>query len=146
MKGTAMNEKDLAKPLLALSTSDLTLLPDVDVQTHRVLRRDRRRVKIAAVFALLLWGTSLASSSWCVHAVIDLYSGIREAGGADVDPMIVGIFRFLMIGAASMVSLSFAVLCTLLMMMWSRRATLRQINVNLAAISRQLNEMQPPPR
>jgi hypothetical protein len=59
--------------------------------------------------------------------------------------LVASIYKFLLVLAASLESLVLAFLCTILLMFFSRRATLRQVNAQLAVISHQLTELRQPP-
>ena len=135
-----MTEKRLAKALLSLGVPEMSSA-EVRGMTERILARDRRWVKVLIVITSLLWLASASTLYWFAFSLIGTYAEMQHAGGPEADPMIKTIYEFLIVLASSVEGLIYALLCTFLLMFFSRRATLRQINANLIEISRQLKEL-----
>jgi hypothetical protein len=135
-----MTDRELAKALLHLGTSETQAPPDA--LTQRVLSRDRRRVRLAAAAALFFWLVSALVLFGFMFALIGMIAEMQQSGRAPADPLISAMYKFLIVLAGSLESLVLAFLCTILLMFVSRRATLRQVNANLVVISRQLKDLQ----
>jgi hypothetical protein len=152
-----MTEKELGEALLNLDT---TATPDVKALTARVLQRDRRRVR------LLVW---MSGASWVVAALFvlailvffgllfplqaKLQQEVKQPTGrltpAQIEQQLEqaaiafkmgSVFITMAVGA-----LTLAALCTVLLVLASRRATLRQVNANLVEISEQLKQLRQAP-
>ena len=135
-----MSDKELARALLNLGSSELSPV-DAHKQTQAILARDRRRVKILAVVTVILWIGSAGVLYWFIFSWTGLYAEFEQAGGLEGDPLVAKMFEFLLYLASAIEGLIFALLCTLLLIFFSRRATLRQINANLVEISQQIKEL-----
>ena len=61
-----------------------------------------------------------------------------KAGAPPADPHLAPVYRFLLALSGSVEALSFALLFSVILLFASRRASLRQINANLVAISEKL--------
>jgi amino acid transporter len=138
-----MTDKELAKALLHLGSSELH--PACDALTQKILTRDRRRVWLVAALTLFFWVVSAVVLFGFMFALLGMISEMQQSGRAPADPLVSAVYKFLLVLAGSLESLVFAFLCTILLMFLSRRATLRQVNANLAVISRQLKEFQQRP-
>ena len=150
-----MNERELGCKLLELDALDLTRPADPRLHTERILARDRRRGRWLTVFAVGLWG--FAGLLACLVLVIlgllfpmkaklqipEQRARIPAAQVAqlerDVDQ---GMNMMLVLTALSVGISTAAALCTLLLIVTSRRATLRQVNANLLEICDQLRRLQ----
>jgi hypothetical protein len=140
-----MTDKELAKALLQLGSSELHSMPDASALTQKILTRDRRRVWLIAVVTLFFWVMSALVLFGFMFTLIGMIGDIQQSGRPPADPLIAAIYKFLLVLAASLESLVLAFLCTILLMFFSRRATLRQVNAQLAVISHQLTELRRPP-
>jgi hypothetical protein len=155
-----VNEKDLGEALLLL---DMSARPAADTRalTDQILARDRRRVR------LLTW---LTVGAWLVASGLILFLLVsfgllfpaqaklndqayqaritptqREQMGHELEIAfkMSSVIITLTVGALSM-----AGLCTLGLVLATRRATLRQVNANLVEITDQLKQLRktlPPP-
>ena len=138
-----MTENDLGKALLRGESP-----VDLQALTLGVLRRDRRRmwfVGIACVAAWMLvvmlpWSTVLPM----LARVVALQAEINHSGAPATDEQREQSLRVLQavkVGTmatfvGSIVSMFVAASCTVLLIVMSRRATLRQVNARLAQPSR----------
>lgn len=132
-----MSDNQLAKALLNLGT-DATLNDNVREQTQRILSRDRRWVKVLVVVTSLLWLASAGTLYLFLSDLVGTYSDFQKTAGPEPDPLIDSIYQFMIGLAGSVEGLMFALLSTVVLMYYSRKATLRQINANLIALSSQL--------
>jgi hypothetical protein len=152
-----MNEKDFGDALLRL---DMTARPAVDAAalTDRVLARDQRRVR---VLTWLTVGTWLVSAGLVVFLLV-LFGFLFPLMAKLKDPAYLArlapadrelaqtklevTFRMTSVGITFTVgALCLAGLCTLGLVLATRRATLRQVNANLAAIAEQLKQLRQSP-
>jgi hypothetical protein len=144
-----MTEKELGKALLNL---DSARAPEPRQLTQRILDRDRRRIRSLVVLATLFWLVTAAGIvSLCPFYVIMVAPRLRayQAGRAQLandwnDWATVGDWAVYWI-LACIITLMLAALCTVLLILLSRWATLRQINASLLAISEQLKQLTQPP-
>jgi hypothetical protein len=148
-----MTEKELGRALLNLDVAPAPAAADPRQLTRQILERDRRRIRLLAGLATLFWILTAAGIiCLCPFYVIMIAPRLRayQAGRAqlanDWDAWaMVGDWAAYWI-LACIISLLLAALCTVLLILLSRRATLRQINASLAEISEQLKRLgQLPP-
>jgi len=155
-----MNEKELGEALLKWDARGP--LPEVD--PHRlvasVLEKDRRRVRWLAAVAILLWtlaglGIPVCSFlyleymfpmiNWVLKQVITRETDKTPQELADTAQMLV--HHTLKVGTVlvtgSVIALLAAAACTIWLVFAARRATLREVNANLAEISEQLRRLRP---
>src|ERR1700726_3297377 len=137
-----MTDKELAKALLQMGSSELHSTPDAGELTKKILARDRRRVWLVAAVTLFFWVMSALALFGFMFTLLGMIGEIQQPGRPPADPLIAAVYKFLLVLAASLESLILAFLCTILLMFFSRRATLRQVNANLAEISHQLKELK----
>ncbi len=143
-----MSENEFGKALLRGEQIDVASL------TERVIRRDRWRMwglGILCVIAwmavvMLPWATILPMLAKVVHHPLDtdLTSNpatTQQSQNADVLEAVK--FGTMAAFFSSIIAMFVAAVCTVLLIVLSRRATLRQINARLAEISRQLKAMEP---
>ena len=148
-----MNEREIGRKLLELDAAELAQPPDPRWHTSRILERDRSRGRWLTVIAVGLWG----SSTLLIMAVLvilgllfPMKAKIQQERGEwepakvaqmehDVE---VGIDMMVVLTAFASIVSAGAVLCTLLLVVNSRRATLRQVNANLLEICDQLRNLQ----
>jgi hypothetical protein len=134
-----MSKKMLAKALLDLGVGE-TSQDEARKQTQRILSRDRRWVRALIVVTSLLWLASAGTLYWFLSDLVGTYAEMQKASGPEADPLIGSIYKFLIALAGTVEGLMFALLSTFVLMHFSRRATLRQINANLIVLSQQLEE------
>jgi 4-amino-4-deoxy-L-arabinose transferase-like glycosyltransferase len=144
-----MNERDIGKKLLAGEGPI-----DPQILTDRVLRRDRRWMcflgatcVVAWMLVVMLpWATILPMLAQVVEHQTEVG---RNATNTTVEQSESSL-RMLQIVKqgtiatfiGSVVSMFFAALCTVSLVILSRRATLRQVNDRLAGISTQLKTLK----
>src|SRR6516165_2994041 len=148
-----MTDKELGKALLNLDLDPASAVSDPQQLTRKVLQSDQRRVRLLAGLATLFWVLTAAGIvCLCPFYIIVVAPRLRayQAGRAQLandwnDWALVGDWAAYWI-LACITSLLLAALCTVLLILLSRRATLRQINASLAEISEQLKRLgQLPP-
>lgn len=150
-----MTQRELGKALLRLSVTELSGLPDVREQTWTILERDRRRVRRLAVMTIGAWLVSTVLIFTVIVAFGLLFPSVAklrmdfEQGkvtqaqherlrNAHDERLMMGTLLI----AFSVATLTFAAICTVLLNLSTRRATLRQINASLVEISDQLKELR----
>jgi hypothetical protein len=137
-----MNEKELADKLLNLGASELSTLPGPRELSQRVIARDRRRVTGLAAVALVFWLASIVVLYVFMGELLGFYVQFQQAGGPAADPNAAHFYRILLGLFASIESLCFAFLVTMVLLFVSKRASLRQINANLIEISDKLERFE----
>ena len=149
-----MTEKELGKALLNLDAAAAPAALDPRQLTRNVLERDRRRIRLLAGLVVFFWTLAIAGLVWliCLYLLyVDPRLRAYGAGRAHLendwnDWALVGDWAAKSI-LACLIALLLAAVCTVLLILLSRRATLRQINASLLEISAQLKLLQPiPPR
>jgi ABC-type Fe3+ transport system permease subunit len=148
-----MNEKDLGKELLRGEGPI-----DLEALTQSVLRRDRRRMwllGLACVFAWMLvvmlpWATILPMLAKIVEQPTEM-GRITTTAAAQQDERSIELLQIVKQGTVatfllSIASMFLAAICTVSLIILSRRATLRQVNARLAEISAQLKMLTREPR
>jgi len=138
-----MTEKELGKDLLNLDSTSAG--PDPRLLTQKILDRDRRRVRLWACLATVFWILTTAGIvCLCPFYVMIVAPRLRayQAGRAHLendwnDWALAGDWAAYWI-LACIITLLLAAMCTVLLILLSRRATLRQINASLVEISEQL--------
>jgi len=148
-----MTEKELGKALLNLDRASAPAPSDPRLLTQKILDRDRRRVRLLASLAMLFWVlTTVGVVCLCPFYLIMVAPRLRayQAGRArlendwDAWARVGDWAAYWTLGC--ILSLLLAALCTVLLILLSRRATLRQINASLMDISEQLKHLgQLPP-
>jgi hypothetical protein len=150
-----MTQKDLGKVFLRLGVTELSGLPDVREQTWTILERDRRRVRRLTGITIGAWllstvliFTVLVAFGFLFPRVAKLRIDV-EQGKVTHDQREhlrnehdLGLMKGTLLIAFSVAVLTFAALCTVLLNLTTRRATLRQINASLLVISEQLKELR----
>lgn len=146
-----MNEKDLSRALLHHEP-----LPDIAALTQQVIRRDRRRVLLAAVgcvaawmlVVMLPWATVLPLVARITQSVTAPDAGLPTSGPATLDHHrelmdLASSIQWATMATffASIASMLLAAVCTVAFIFLSRRATLRQVNAQLSSISASLKAM-----
>ncbi|MDB5357874.1 MAG: hypothetical protein JWN24_4327 [Phycisphaerales bacterium] len=123
---------------------------DLQALTERVLRRDRRRVWFLGVICvvawmlvvMLPWATILPMLAKVVEhqAEIDRNAAPTTAVQKERSILVLQVVKktTILTFIGSVASMFMAALCTVSLIVLSRRATLRQVNARLAEISSQL--------
>jgi hypothetical protein len=152
-----MNEKELAQALLKLDMSPAQAAPDPRELTQKILARDRRRVHRLTGLAALFWVLAVAGFGLLIWQYFKSLAPRLETYVEGRREFQQDAAVWLLIGNASagiilacIIALLLAGVCTVLLILASRRATLRQINANLVEICeqlkllRQVSPSQPP--
>jgi hypothetical protein len=136
-----MSESEFAKSLLCGEDPI-----DVPALTSRVLRRDRRRIWVLGTLCILAW-MAVVMIPWALilpmMAKVVLYQKNLDRGGPPNREQLMDMLRVLKAGTiatflSSIGCMFVAAVCTVLLIVLSRRATLRQVNARLAEISAEL--------
>lgn len=149
-----MGEKELSRALLQLD-GGLPVLPDVKDLTRRVLAADRRRVRWLSALAIFFWlaalglvGVVFVQMGLLMPKQAKLHKDLKEGKIAPPEServqltnQVMGQMIVLHVAAAVAV-LGLAALSTFLLVLASRRATLRQVSASLLEISDQLRELK----
>ncbi len=146
-----MSENDLGQSLLKLDATGLSDVPDARQQTWAILDRDRRRVRFLTWLTLSVWllaagliASVLLNFAYLFPHIAKLRTEIDRGAftASQRDYLMEGtLFAFqklTLVIAFSVAVLGLAALCSVLLSLASRRATLRQINASLIEISAQL--------
>jgi hypothetical protein len=143
-----MSENELGKALLRGEDPI-----DLQALTQAVLRRDRRRMWFLGIACFLAWmsvvmvpwATILPMIAKITEHQADLDRG-TDLTAAEQQEQSMLVLHAVMVGTkatfvSSIFSMGLAALCTVSLIILSRRATLRQVNVRLAEISGQLKTL-----
>jgi hypothetical protein len=137
-----MSEKELAKALLRLGDSELPDPPSTMDLIRRILSRDRRLVKLLTALTIFFWLGGVVVLYVFMAELSVLLAQVQRAGGPAPDPSVGSVYKFLLVLASSIESLSLAFLCTMILLFVTRRASLRQINANLLDITQKLEHLE----
>jgi hypothetical protein len=143
-----MTENELGKLLPGVGASAAS--PDPQQVAREVVRRDQRWIRALAAAVTLLWVLAAAGAVWllCFYQIqiaprLRAYAAGRAQLQNDWDKWaLVGDWAAWSV-LAFMLALLLAAVCTVGLILLSRRATLRQINASLAEISQQLRQLRP---
>ena len=149
-----MDEHDLGEALLRAGAAEDRDLPDARDVSSLVLARDRRRLRTLGGLILALWLAGAAGIGFVLYNLaiyVPEYMRLMmkiEEGGVSMEQRQriqennLGGFQIgLSITACSVAILALAALGTFLLVLASRRATLRQVNASLTLISDQLRQL-----
>ena len=140
-----MTEKELGESLL---TWDAYGKPtDPRMVTLAVLARDRRRVRWATALAVLFWLLAIGAVIGMViffHVQLEprLKLYVRTVEGRDIAAWVMVAQWAADAVLATALIVLLAALSTVALVFTSRRATLRQVNANLAAIADELRQLR----
>jgi hypothetical protein len=151
-----MTDKEIGKGLLNVATDAPGSGPDPRPLAAKVLERERWRIRLLAALTVLLWLAAAAGVFWVLYAAtFHLYPKQQKLmhdtvlGKVPAERVVeIQALHFQAVNictqvvAASFVALTLAALCTVLIVLASRTATLRQINASLAEISELLKQRQ----
>ena len=149
-----MDEHELGEALLRAGAAEDRDLPDARDLSSSVLARDRRRLRTLGGLILALWLAGAAGIGFVLYNLaiyVPKYMRLLmkiEEGGVSMEQRQriqennLGGFQIgLSITACSVAILALAALGTFLLVLASRRATLRQVNASLTLISDQLRQL-----
>lgn len=150
-----MNDRELGRALLELDAATIGGKNDLAAKTTAVLQRDRFRVRLLTwatvavwVIALLLILGDLINFALLFprHALFLQQLDAGQITPAERDQMQRELFIEFQMGtlviAFSVFVTTLAAFLTVLLILATRRATLRQVNANLAEICEQLRQMR----
>ncbi len=153
-----MIEKDLGKALLNLSAMELAGMSDLQVQTARVLERDRFRVRMLSGMTIAVWlfaGFLILAALVAYGFTFPKQAQLRDliAAGAVTpaqrDELQIQILMAFMKGTLfvgfSVAMMTLAALSTVVLILASRRATLRQVNAGLLQVAEHLKQLRQGP-
>jgi hypothetical protein len=140
-----MTEKELGRALLDLDAGTGPTAPDPRQMTRRILDRDRRRIRLLSGLAVLSWTLTAAGVVCCVPFYTMIVAPRLRAYGTGPAQLSNDWDAWARVGEwatywvlACISALMLAAVSTVLLVLATRRATLRQINASLLAISEQL--------
>src|SRR6516165_5394118 len=149
-----MSERDLGQSLLQAAMTERSGPLDNGDPTAQVLQRDRRRLRLLGGATLLLWllgacGIAFVLYELYVHVPQYLAFRYEKTGTTSMErrqsiteSSLAGVQIGIVVIACSAAVLALAALGTFLLVLDTRRATLRQINASLALISQRLERLQ----
>jgi hypothetical protein len=153
-----MGERELGRALLQLDSEQLAGNPNARQQTWKILERDRRRVWWLTALTIALWAAAILMVLAMLVAfglVFPLQAKLRDPAELarlpaemqqDAQFKAQIAFQMVVVGVTCSVGiLAMAALATILLVLATRRATLRQINASLLEISQQLKELRQTP-
>ena len=149
-----MDEHELGEVLLRAGAAEDRDFPDAPDLASAVLARDRRWLRALGGLILALWLAGAAGISFVLYKlavhVPEYFALFTENRVGELsmerrqrlqEVFLWGFQLGLSITACSVAILALAALGTFLLVLASRRATLRQVNASLALISEQLREV-----
>lgn len=150
-----MTEKELRDALLGQHSTRLDAVDDARRLTRKVLERDGRRVRLLAALTLVLWAIAAAGILLVLYAFLAIHPERRNAA-RDAEPGRVApaererneqiywavIEKTTAVVAISVAVLALAALGTVLLVLASRQATVRQVNAALLEISEELRRLK----
>jgi hypothetical protein len=149
-----MDEHELGEALLRAGAAEDRDRPDPRDLASAVLARDRRRLRALGGLILALWLAGAAGIGFFLYNLaiyVPKYMRLQmkiEEGGVSMEQRQriqennLGGFQIgLSLTVGSVAVLALAALGTFLLVLASRRATLRQVNASLALISDQLRQL-----
>jgi hypothetical protein len=137
-----MSEKELAKALLRLGTAELPDPPSTKDLIRRILARDRKLVTLLTALTVFFWLGGVVALYGFMVQIVRLLAKVQQAGRPALDPLVGPVYEFLLVLAISVECLSWAFLCTMILLFVTRRASLRQINANLLDITQKLERLE----
>ena len=147
-----MTDDEIGKGLVNLNPDARRSEVDERQLARKILQRDRRRVWLLAGVAVLLWLVAAACVFFVVYvAIFHLYPKQHKlmrdhAIGNLPAQQVIEIqslhFRVVeictLVIAAALVAATLAAVCTVLLVLVSRQATMRQINMSLVQLFKEL--------
>jgi hypothetical protein len=147
-----MTEKELGRALLNLDMAPAPATPDPRQLTRKILERDRRGIRLLAALTTALWILAAAGVVWLVSFYLlqvtprlRAYAAGRAQLQNDWNDWALAVDVAAQSMLACIITLLLAAVCTVFLILFSRRATLRQINASLVEISEQLKHLRQPP-
>ena len=154
-----MNENELRKALLQLDADSAASASNSAELSKTILNRDKRRVQFLTVLTIGAWVFAgvmiLFILSIFIFTVIPRAQTLTRdmSAGTLTSEQTIGILHthtLMFLKSSILIALSLSImtvaaLLTVLLIFVSRRATLRQVTVNLARLAEQLKRLHPQP-
>ncbi len=140
-----MSEKELAKALLKAGGLEAPDPPSTKDLIRRILARDRKLVTLLTTLTIFFWLGAVVVLYVFMYELVGLLARFRQPGSPALDPLVAAVYKFLLVLASSVESLSLAFLCTMILLFVTRRASLRQINASLLEITQKLERLEQGP-
>jgi hypothetical protein len=149
-----MSEPDLGKSLLRAARAEQSGPLDSRDRTAQILRRDRRRIRLLGGTTLLLWLIGVCGIAYVLYNLYIYVPQYMEFAGEKTgtsslerrqtitENYLAGFQIGFVVISCSAAILALAALGTFLLVLDTRRATLRQINASLTLISERLQRLQ----
>ena len=148
-----MNQKGLGRRSSIVSATELAAVPDAQGLTQKVLKRDRRRVGLLTGLTVAVWLLAAALIlfdlvwfGFILPAQAHLWEQTVAGKGTQAErdecqhQVVISFEMGTLVISFSVLVMAVAALCTVFLIMASRRATLRQVNASLLVISEQLRQ------
>ena len=157
-----MTDKELGEAILKLDARVRPPEIDAHEQVTRLLSRDRRQIRLLTIATIVLWvfaaiGIPIFFFLFC-QLVLPKFQGLLQeviTHKEEVAPDVLANAAHILFGVtlkmgilsviASVAALLLAGSSTVWLVFATRRATLREVNLNLAAIADQLKRLPSPP-
>ena len=140
-----MNDKELGKALLTLDTTPKPSDLDPRHLARNIVQRDRRRIRVLAGLATAFWVAATGGIVWLASMyffMVEPRLNAYSAGRAQLETDWKDWARAGDLAARGLlvclVALLLAAISTVLLILLSRHATLRQINASLSELSDRL--------
>lgn len=153
-----MSEKEVGDALLRVDAAGLAGVPDAQRQTWAVLERDRQRVRLLTWLAVIVWLSAglLVFIGLVNFALVfpeqaklvqDIEAGTLTPAQRDETQrlILISFQKGTLVIAFSVAVMAAAALCTVFLILATRRATVRQLNAGLTEIAEQLRHLRRPP-
>ena len=137
-----MNEKELAKALLDVDATQLAGGPDPREQTRNIMRRDKFWIRLLVGLTVVLWLAAIIIFYVTLGLFLPYMAESLPSDAAEEMSDAATHMTFAIAFAGSIEALMWAALCTILLVLLMRRATLRQVNASLVEISEQLKQLR----
>jgi hypothetical protein len=151
-----MSEKELGEALLRLDAAALAGIPAQQQQVWKILESDRRRVRLLSWVVTLTWllaGALVLGGLISYGFTFPMQALLREKieqgklTPQERDQMqrdiLMSFQKGTLLIAYSVFVMAGAALCTVCLILASRKATLRQVNASLVEIGEQLKRLRP---
>jgi hypothetical protein len=148
-----MSEHEVGKSLLQAGTAGPSAPLDVRHLTAQVLDRDRRRIRLLGGLILALWllgavGVAYVLYNLAIYVPQYLAFAMEKEGTTSparrqsyTENYLAGFQIGMVVISCSVAVLALAALGTFLLVLTTRRATLRQVNASLVLISERLDQL-----
>jgi hypothetical protein len=140
-----MNEKEFGKALLALDTTPKPSEIDPRQMARNIVQRDRRRIRLLAVLSAAFWIAATGGVVWLAtmyFLTVEPRLNAYAAGHAQLESDWKDWARAGDVAARSLLvclaAMLLAAISTVVLILLSRHATLRQINATLSELSERL--------